>query len=108
MYPAHAITARLRPRHLERRERRVYTGDLEASLSQEERERARPTTDVQHAPSAKLSSNTQIHIEVAAVSVERVIDCSEPWMLEDVVSHTRATISLTQLVCRRFGSIGCH
>jgi len=85
--PAHSITARLRPRHLERCERRIYTGDLEASGGQKERERARPTADVQHAPSAKLLRNSQIHIEVAPVSVERVIDCCEPWILEEVVSH---------------------
>jgi hypothetical protein len=85
--PAHPVRARLRARNVERCQRRIDADDIEPSTGQEERERARTAADVEHAPGAELLRDARVHLEVAAVGLERVVDLSQSRVLDHVVGH---------------------
>src|SRR5437879_2468589 len=86
--PMHTLAARLGPRDPERATGRVKGGHFETAIRQQQRERAGPAPDVQHAARAELVRDRDIYIEVAAIGVERVVDRSQPWVLEYVVRHS--------------------
>ena len=52
------------------------------------RERPGATADVQDAPGAELVGDGEVHVEVAAVRIERVVHRRQPRVLEDRVSHS--------------------
>jgi hypothetical protein len=85
--PAHAFGSRLRTRDVERCLRGIDTGHLQAAFGQQQREGAGPAADIEYAAGADLVSDVDVHIEIASVRVERVVDRRQPRVLEDVVSH---------------------
>ena len=88
MNPAHTLGSRLRTRDRQRLAGRIDADHVEAAFGQEQRERPGATTDVQDAPGPELVGDGEVHIEIAAVRIERVVHRRQPRVLEDRVSHS--------------------
>jgi tetratricopeptide (TPR) repeat protein len=85
--PAHTLRPGLGPRHIERSAGRIEADHLQAALGEKQRERPRPTANVQDTGRAELICDVDIHVKVAAVRIECVVDRDQPRVLEDVIRH---------------------
>src|SRR5439155_24002747 len=85
--PSHTLAARLGSRNVERGPSRVNARYLKAAIGEKLCERACSASDVQHATRTELLRNGDVHIEVAPIGVERVIDGGQPRVLEYGISH---------------------
>lgn len=85
--PVHLLGAGLGSRDTERAGRRVNADDLDAAVSEKQRERAHPAANVQHPAGAQLVNDGGVHVVIAAVGVKSVVDRDQPRMLEDGVAH---------------------
>ncbi len=85
--PSHTLTVRLGSRDIERGAGGVEAGYLVAAIGQQKGESAGSATDIQYAMSPELLRDSDVHIEVAPVGVERVIDRGQPRILEYGISH---------------------
>src|SRR5207253_3814792 len=66
---------------------RVKAGYLKAPIGQKQRERACSASDIQHPTRTELFRDRDVHIEVTAVGIERVVDGGEPRVLEYGIRH---------------------
>ncbi len=89
--PAHAIGTGLAPGHVEAGPGRVNPDHLDAPLRAHAGERAGATTDIQDAGRLELVNHRRIHVEIAAVGVQRVVDGRQPRIIEQPVRH-RSTL----------------
>jgi hypothetical protein len=82
VHPVHALAARLGSRDGERAVGRIDTGDLETALRQEQAECTGSASHVQHTARAEFVSDGGVHLQVAAVGLERVVDRGQSRVLE--------------------------
>ena len=76
-------------RHVERRTGGVDRDYLYAALGQQAREGPGPAPDVKHRAGSDLGDKAGVEIQIGAIGIERVVDLSEPRVLEDQISHAR-------------------
>lgn len=74
MDPAHSRGTRFGPRNVERSARRIEADHLEATISEKQRERPCPASDVQHPVGTELVCDVDVHLKITAVSIQRVIN----------------------------------
>lgn len=91
MDPAHTLRPRLGARDVQRRQRGIDASYLETEGDQQQRERPRPTADIEHAARAELVGDVQVRVEIRAVTLECVVHRNQSRMLEDFVSHADAS-----------------
>jgi hypothetical protein len=60
----------------------------EAAVGKKQGECAGPATHIRNPASAHLFGDRYVHLEVAAVGIQRGVDRRQPRVLEDVVSHS--------------------
>lgn len=60
---------------------------VEATIGEQQSECPCPAPNVQHLVGAELASELRVHIKIAAVGIERVVDGDQAWLLEDVIDH---------------------
>ncbi len=67
--------------------RRIDADDVEATIGEKQSECPCPASNVQHLVGAELVSELCVHIKIAAIGVERVVDDGKSRVLEDVIGH---------------------
>jgi len=85
--PAHSLGAWFGLRNIKRSGRRIDADHLEPSISEKQRERPRPASDVQHPVGTELLSDVDVHLKIAAVGIEGVVDGDEARILKVCVGH---------------------
>ena len=87
MHPPDGVRAGLGAGHLEHRGRRIHRYDLDAASCEHAGKRAGTATNVEHGSDLELFNQRHVHVEIAAVGIERVIDLSQPGIVEDCIGH---------------------
>ena len=88
--PPDALGARLGACDGERWAGRIDRDHLQAACGQQQGEGSGSTTDVEHAPGSELVGDRDVHVEVAAIRIERIVNRCQTGMLEDRVGHSPA------------------
>ncbi|CAD5965521.1 protein of unknown function [Streptomyces sp. KY75] len=65
----------------------IDTHDFDLAFSQQKREHACSTADVQHMTRTELLRHLDVRVEIAAIWVEWVVDRGELWMTKTFVCH---------------------
>jgi hypothetical protein len=64
-----------------------FRTDLNTASGEHASERAGAAPDVEYGADLELLGQRHVHIEIAAVRIERVVDPSEPRIVEDGINH---------------------
>ena len=88
MDPSNPISVVLAVRDGEHRGGRIHTYDFEACLGQQAGKSAGTAADVYYGTSADFVDDRQVHVQVAAIGVEIVVDVSQSGLIKDPVGHT--------------------
>jgi hypothetical protein len=85
--PIHRVRVGFGARDVERGSRRIDRRHVDVSSGELAGEGSRAASDIEHRVGAQLDHHVDVHVEVGAVRVERVVDPGQSRVLEHGVGH---------------------
>jgi len=87
--PSNTIGERLGPSDCYRRFGGIDSGDVKTATRQLARKHTRSASNIQHGASANFAGDREVELEIVPMSVQRVVDRSQPGQRETGVNHPR-------------------